>query len=38
MPLYTAGFLHQKVFLVDRTCAAVATANFDNRSFHLSSS
>ena len=32
---YTAGFLHQKVFLVDRTCAAVGTANLDNRSFRL---
>jgi len=32
---YTAGFLHHKVFLVDRTCAAVGTANLDNRSFRL---
>jgi len=32
---YTAGFLHQKVFLVDDTCAAVGTANLDNRSFRL---
>jgi len=32
---YTAGFLHQKVFLVDRRCAAVGTANLDNRSFRL---
>jgi cardiolipin synthase len=32
---YTDGFLHQKVFLVDRTCAAVGTANLDNRSFRL---
>ena len=32
---YTAGFLHQKVFLVDRICAAVGTANLDNRSFRL---
>ncbi len=32
---YTAGFLHQKVFLVDRKCAAVGTANLDNRSFRL---
>jgi len=32
---YTAGFLHQKVFLVDRQCAAVGTANLDNRSFRL---
>jgi cardiolipin synthase len=32
---YTAGFLHQKIFLVDRHCAAVGTANLDNRSFRL---
>ena len=32
---YKAGFLHQKVFLVDRYCAAVGTANLDNRSFRL---
>ncbi len=32
---YTAGFMHQKVFLVDSTCAAVGTANLDNRSFRL---
>jgi len=32
---YTAGFLHQKVFLVDSSCAAVGTANLDNRSFRL---
>ena len=32
---YTAGFLHQKVFLVDASCAAVGTANLDNRSFRL---
>ncbi len=32
---YTAGFLHQKVFLIDRHCAAVGTANLDNRSFRL---
>lgn len=32
---YTAGFLHQKVFLVDHECAAVGTANLDNRSFRL---
>jgi cardiolipin synthase len=32
---YTAGFLHQKVFLVDHHCAAVGTANLDNRSFRL---
>jgi cardiolipin synthase len=32
---YQPGFLHQKVFLVDSTCAAVGTANLDNRSFRL---
>lgn len=32
---YTAGFMHQKVFLVDNACAAVGTANLDNRSFRL---
>lgn len=32
---YTAGFLHQKVFLVDDSAAAVGTANLDNRSFRL---
>jgi len=32
---YTAGFMHQKVFLVDAVCAAVGTANLDNRSFRL---
>ena len=32
---YTDGFMHQKVFLVDSTCAAVGTANLDNRSFRL---
>jgi cardiolipin synthase A/B len=32
---YAAGFLHQKVFLVDQSCAAVGTANLDNRSFRL---
>jgi len=32
---YTAGFMHQKVFLVDDTAAAVGTANLDNRSFRL---
>jgi len=32
---YTGGFLHQKVFLVDQQCAAVGTANLDNRSFRL---
>ncbi len=32
---YTAGFMHQKVFLIDSYCAAVGTANLDNRSFRL---
>jgi cardiolipin synthase len=32
---YTKGFMHQKVFLVDSTFAAVGTANLDNRSFRL---
>ncbi len=32
---YTAGFMHQKVFLVDNSCAAIGTANLDNRSFRL---
>ncbi|GGH24090.1 cardiolipin synthase [Cribrihabitans marinus] len=32
---YTGGFMHQKVFLVDDTLAAVGTSNLDNRSFRL---
>jgi cardiolipin synthase len=32
---YTAGFLHQKVLVMDQTCAAVGTANLDNRSIRL---
>jgi len=32
---YQAGFLHQKVLLVDDDLAAVGTANLDNRSMHL---
>jgi cardiolipin synthase len=32
---YEPGFMHQKVFLVDSSCAAVGTANLDNRSFRL---
>jgi cardiolipin synthase len=32
---YGAGFLHEKVMLVDRTTAMIGTANFDNRSFRL---
>jgi cardiolipin synthase len=32
---YTAGFMHQKVFLIDSAYAAVGTANLDNRSFRL---
>lgn len=32
---YKAGFMHQKVMLVDDNVSAVGTANFDNRSFRL---
>src|SRR5690348_3722843 len=32
---YRAGFLHQKVILVDDDFAAVGTANLDNRSMRL---
>jgi cardiolipin synthase len=32
---YAAGFLHQKVWLLDDDCAAIGTANLDNRSFRL---
>jgi len=32
---YTAGFLHEKVVLIDESSAAIGTANFDNRSFRL---
>ncbi len=32
---YTAGFLHQKVFVVDDDVSAVGTANLDNRSLRL---
>lgn len=32
---YQAGFLHQKVMLIDDDLAAVGTANLDNRSMHL---
>lgn len=32
---YQAGFLHQKVMLIDQRLAAVGTANLDNRSFRL---
>ncbi|KUJ86156.1 cardiolipin synthase [Ruegeria marisrubri] len=32
---YTEGFMHQKVFVVDDTLAAVGTTNLDNRSFRL---
>ncbi|WP_054029635.1 cardiolipin synthase [Desulfatitalea tepidiphila] len=32
---YTQGFMHQKVFVVDDTYAAIGTANLDNRSFRL---
>ena len=32
---YHAGFLHQKVMLIDSELAAIGTANLDNRSFRL---
>ncbi|WP_146345293.1 cardiolipin synthase [Falsiphaeobacter marinintestinus] len=32
---YTDGFMHQKVFVVDDSLAAVGTTNLDNRSFRL---
>jgi cardiolipin synthase len=32
---YTAGFLHEKVILVDDLIAGVGTVNFDNRSFAI---
>lgn len=32
---YQAGFLHQKVWLVDDDCTFIGTANLDNRSFRL---
>ena len=32
---YQAGFLHQKVVLVDEELAGIGTANLDNRSFRL---
>lgn len=32
---YTAGFLHQKVVLVDEVVASVGTTNLDNRSLRL---
>jgi cardiolipin synthase len=32
---YRAGFLHQKVLLLDDDVAAVGTANLDNRSMRL---
>ena len=32
---YDAGFMHQKVVLVDDRYATVGTVNFDNRSFRL---
>ena len=31
---YHAGFMHQKVILVDRLLTGIGTANLDNRSFH----
>jgi cardiolipin synthase len=32
---YEAGFLHEKVMLIDDQISCVGTANFDNRSFRL---
>ena len=32
---YKAGFMHQKVMLVDDHVSAIGTVNFDNRSLHL---
>jgi cardiolipin synthase len=32
---YQAGFLHQKVMLIDQTLTAIGSANFDNRSFRI---
>jgi cardiolipin synthase len=32
---YTAGFLHQKVLLMDDRVASVGSVNFDNRSFAI---
>ncbi len=32
---YQAGFIHEKVLLIDDALSAVGTANFDNRSFRL---
>lgn len=32
---YQAGFLHQKVWLVDDECTLIGTANLDNRSLRL---
>lgn len=32
---YNAGFMHQKVMLVDDHASAIGTVNFDNRSFRL---
>ncbi len=32
---YHAGFLHQKIVLIDDAYCSVGTANFDNRSFRL---
>lgn len=32
---YSAGFMHQKVILIDDTIAGIGTTNLDNRSFRL---
>jgi cardiolipin synthase len=33
--LFTAGFMHQKAFLVDESLAAIGTMNLDNRALYL---
>ena len=33
--LYTKGFMHQKVMVIDDTVAVLGTSNFDNRTFYL---
>lgn len=33
--LYTKGFMHQKVLLIDEEVAVMGTCNFDNRSMYL---
>ena len=33
--LYTNGFMHQKVILIDKSSSIIGTSNFDNRSIYL---